>query len=73
VVLMFALNFRNALFVGLAIPLSMLITFLAVQLSGTTLNMVVLFSLILAVGMLVDNAIVVIENIYRHMQAGERR
>lgn len=73
VVLMFALNFRNALFVGLAIPLSMLLTFLAVQLSGTTLNMVVLFSLILAVGMLVDNAIVVIENIYRHMQAGESR
>jgi CzcA family heavy metal efflux pump len=72
-VLMFALNFRNALFVGLAIPLSMLLTFLAVQLSGTTLNMVVLFSLILAVGMLVDNAIVVIENIYRHMQGGESR
>ena len=73
VVLMFALNFRNALFVGLAIPLSMLLTFLAVQVSGTTLNMVVLFSLILAVGMLVDNAIVVIENIYRHMQGGEGR
>jgi CzcA family heavy metal efflux pump len=73
VVLMFALNFRNALFVGLAIPLSMLITFLAVQLYGVTLNTVVLFALILAVGMLVDNAIVVIENIYRHMQSGERR
>ena len=72
-VLMFALNFRNALFVGLAIPLSMLLTFLAVQFSGVTLNTVVLFSLILAVGMLVDNAIVVIENIYRHMQGGERR
>ncbi len=72
-VLMFALNFRNALFVGLAIPLSMLMTFLAVSLSGVTLNTVVLFSLILAVGMLVDNAIVVIENIYRHLQEGERR
>ncbi len=72
-VLMFALNFRNALFVGLAIPFSMLLTFLAIQLSGVTLNMVVLFSLILAVGMLVDNAIVVIENIYRHMQEGESR
>ncbi|MGB5889337.1 MAG: efflux RND transporter permease subunit, partial [Thermoanaerobaculia bacterium] len=72
-VLMVALTFRNALFVGVAIPFSMLITFLAVQLSGETLNMVVLFSLILAVGMLVDNAIVVIENIYRHMQEGEPR
>ena len=73
IVLMFALNFRNALFVGLAIPFSMLITFLAVQLWGETLNMVVLFALILAVGMLVDNAIVVIENIYRHMQEGKGR
>jgi len=73
IVLMFALNFRNALFVGLAIPLSMLMTFLAVQMWGVTLNMVVLFSLILAVGMLVDNAIVVIENIYRHMQEGKGR
>jgi CzcA family heavy metal efflux pump len=70
-VLMFALSLRNALFVGIAIPFSMLLTFLAVQLLGVTLNMVVLFSLILAVGMLVDNAIVVIENIYRHMQEGE--
>lgn len=70
-VLMFALGFRNALLVGLAIPLSMLITFVAVQSAGTTLNMVVLFSLILAVGMLVDNAVVVIENIYRHRQEGK--
>ena len=70
-VLMFVLGFRNALFVGLAIPFSMLLTFTVVQLSGTTLNMVVLFSLVLAVGMLVDNAVVVIENIYRHMQEGK--
>jgi len=69
-VLMFALGFRNALFVGLAIPFSMLLTFAAIQWTGTTLNMVVLFSLVLAVGMLVDNAVVVIENIYRHMQEG---
>ena len=69
-VLMFALNLRNAFFVGVAIPFSMLLTFLAVSLLGVTLNVVVLFSLILAVGMLVDNAIVVIENIYRHMQEG---
>lgn len=72
-VLMFALKLRNALFVGVAIPFSMLLAFVAVQLSGVTLNMVVLFSLILAVGMLVDNAIVVIENIYRHMQEGSPR
>lgn len=72
-VLMFALGLRNALLVALAIPFSMLITFLVIQWSGVTLNMVVLFSLVLAVGMLVDNAVVVIENIYRHMQEGESR
>ena len=72
-VLMFALGLRNALFVGLAIPFSMLLTFLIVQLTGVTLNMIVLFSLVLAVGMLVDNAVVVIENIYRHMQEGAGR
>ena len=71
VVLMFVLGFRTALFVGLSIPFSMLITFVAIQLSGTTLNMIVLFSLVLAVGMLVDNAVVVIENVYRHIQEGK--
>ncbi|MEM7584186.1 MAG: efflux RND transporter permease subunit [Acidobacteriota bacterium] len=70
IVLMFALGLRNALFVGMAIPFSMLLSFLVIQLSGVTLNMIVLFSLVLAVGMLVDNAVVVIENIYRHMQEG---
>ncbi|MEM8964358.1 MAG: efflux RND transporter permease subunit, partial [Acidobacteriota bacterium] len=70
VVLMFALGFRNALFVALAIPFSMLLTFMALQASGNTLNTVVLFALVLAVGMLVDNAVVVIENIYRHLEDG---
>jgi multidrug efflux pump len=70
VVLFFALGLRNALFVGVAIPLAMLLTFVVVQLSGMTLNMMVLFSLVLAVGMLVDNSIVVIDNIYRHVQEG---
>jgi CzcA family heavy metal efflux pump len=60
----------NATMISLAIPISMLITFTYLYLSGTTLNMVVLFSLILALGMLVDNGIVVVENIYRHVQQG---
>ncbi len=72
-VLMFSLGLRNALFVGMAIPFSMLLTFLVIQLSGITLNMVVLFALVLAVGMLVDNAVVVVENIYRHIQDGKPR
>jgi multidrug efflux pump subunit AcrB len=72
-VLMFALGFRNALFVGIAIPFSMLLAFVALQLMGQTLNNVVLFSLVLAVGMMVDNAVVVIENVYRHVQNGRAR
>ncbi len=72
-VLMAFLGFRTALLVGLAIPFSMLLTFLVIDLSGLTLNMVVLFSLVLAVGMLVDNAVVVIENIYRHREEGSPR
>ena len=71
IVLFFTMGLRNALFVGAAIPLAMLLTFVVVQLAGMTLNMMVLFSLVLAVGMLVDNSIVVVDNIYRHMQEGK--
>ncbi|MDQ1257839.1 MAG: multidrug efflux pump, partial [Candidatus Hydrogenedentes bacterium] len=67
------LGFVNAIFVALAIPVSMFITFIILQMSGVTLNMVVLFSLILALGMLVDNGIVIVENIYRHMYMGKSR
>ncbi|MBX2815013.1 MAG: efflux RND transporter permease subunit, partial [Saprospiraceae bacterium] len=69
-VLLFFLGLRNALFVGIAIPLSMLTGILWLSLSGVTMNIVVLFSLILALGLLVDNAIVVVENIYRYRQEG---
>lgn len=69
-VLLFFLGLRNALFVGLAIPLSMLMGILILNLMGITLNTIVLFSLILALGMLVDNSIVVVENVYRYMQEG---
>lgn len=69
-VLMFFMGFRNSLFVGSAIPLSMFISFLVLDSFGITLNLMVLFSLILALGMLVDNGIVVVENIYRLMQDG---
>jgi multidrug efflux pump len=69
-VLFIFLGLRNSFFVALAIPFSMLLSFAVLQLLGITLNMVVLFSLILALGMLVDNAIVIVENVYRHMQEG---
>jgi len=72
-VLFIFLGFRNSLFVALAVPASILITFIILDTFGITLNMVVLFSLILCLGMLVDNAIVLVENTYRHMQEGKGR
>ena len=69
-VLMFFLGLRNALFVGIAIPLSMLMSFFILSAMSITLNTMVLFSLVLALGMLVDNGIVVVENIYRFMDEG---
>jgi multidrug efflux pump len=72
-VLMLFLGWRPSMIVALIIPLSLLITFFMIQALGYTLNMVVLFSLVLVLGMLVDNAIVIVENIYRHMQLGYGR
>ena len=69
-VLLFFLGIRNATFVGMAIPFSMLLGFIVVGLLGYTLNMMILFGMIMALGMLVDNGIVVVENIYRHRQEG---
>jgi len=64
-VLYYFLGTKNALFVGTAIPMSMFLSFIVLSLIGGRLNIIVLFSLILALGLLVDNAIVVVENIYR--------
>lgn len=69
-VLFFFLGLRNALFVGIAIPLSMFMSFLILNILGVTLNTIVLFALVLALGLLVDNGIVVVENIYRLMDEG---
>ncbi len=64
-VLFLFLGFRNALFTGLAIPMSMFLSFVILRQMGITLNNMVLFSLILALGMLVDNSIVAVENVCR--------
>lgn len=72
-VLLFFLGVRNATLVGIAIPLSMFTSFLVFQALGYTLNFIILFSLIIALGMLVDNAVVVIENIYRFREEGFSR
>ena len=67
-VLMFFLGFRNALFVGFAIPMSMFMSFMILSTLGYTLNTMILFGLIMGLGMLVDNGIVVVENVYRLME-----
>jgi multidrug efflux pump len=69
-ILLFFLGVRNSLFVGIAIPMSMLMSFLILNTMGVTLNTMVLFSLVLALGMLVDNGIVVVENVQRLMEEG---
>jgi multidrug efflux pump len=70
VIILFALGFRASLFIGIAIPVSFLTGVLGLQLAGLTVNIVVLFSLILAVGMLVDDAIIVSEFAERRMSEG---
>jgi multidrug efflux pump subunit AcrB len=72
-VLIVFLGWRPSTIVAMIIPLSMLITSFLIQMLGYTLNMVVLFSMVLVLGMLVDNAIVIVENIFRHLQLGYGR
>ena len=72
-VLLLVMGISNALLVAVAIPLSFLVSMIILNVMGFTLNIVVLFSLILSLGLLVDNAIVIVENIYRHRQAGKSR
>jgi len=72
-VLILFMGWRSSAVVALAIPMSMLMSFAVIQALGYTLNMIVLFSLVLSLGMLVDNAIVIVENIYRHIQMGHPR
>src|SRR5438477_3589347 len=70
IIILFALGFRASMFIGIAIPASFLAGVLGLQLAGLTVNIVVLFSLILAVGMLVDDAIIVSEFAERRMAEG---
>ncbi|MFU8812740.1 MAG: efflux RND transporter permease subunit [Balneolaceae bacterium] len=72
-VLVFFLGIRNALLVGTAVPLSIMVGFIVLLALGYTANFVILFSLIIALGLLVDNSIVVVENIYRYREMGHGR
>jgi HAE1 family hydrophobic/amphiphilic exporter-1 len=72
-IFLFLANWRPTLIIALAIPLSIITTFIAFYLAGYTLNLLTLGGLTLGVGMLVDNAIVVIENTFRHIEEGKER
>jgi multidrug efflux pump len=71
-ILMFFMGVTNALFVALSVPLSMFIAFLFMPSIGFTMNMIVLFAFLLALGIVVDDAIVVIENTHRLFDNGKR-
>jgi multidrug efflux pump subunit AcrB len=70
IVLMFTMGLRNSLFVGAAIPLSMMIAFAILSALGLTLNTMVLFGLVMGLGMLVDDGIVVVDNVFANMKKG---
>jgi len=72
VVLFFLRNVRASLIISLAIPTSIIGTFIAMYFSGVSLNMVSLGGLALGIGMLVDNAIVVLENTFSYLQKGQK-
>ncbi len=73
VIYFFLRNIRGSIIIGLAIPVSVVSTFAVMMLGDLTLNIVSMAGLALAIGMLVDNSIVVLENIYRHRELGETR
>ena len=73
VILFFLHNVRNALIVMVVVPVSLISSFIGMKLFGFTLNMMSLLALSLVIGVLVDDAIVVIENVYRHMEMGKNR
>jgi multidrug efflux pump subunit AcrB len=73
IVLMFTMGLRNSLFVGAAIPLSMLMAFTILSAFGMTLNTMVLFGLVMGLGMLVDDGIVVVDNVFANMKKGMPR
>ncbi|WP_440134635.1 efflux RND transporter permease subunit [Chitinophaga sancti] len=73
VMLAFLHSFRSSMFVMVALPSSMIPTFIAMYVMGFSLNLMTLMALSLVVGILVDDSIVVLENIYRHLEAGTDR
>ena len=73
IVLYFAMGLRNSVITSLSIPLSLLVAFILLKVFGQTNNNMVRFALVLCIGLLVDNAIIVVENVYHHYQLGKDR
>ena len=73
VMMLFLHSLRNAFIVLISIPASLISTFVAMYLLGYTLNLMTLLAMSLVIGILVDDSIVVLENIYRHLQMGKKR
>lgn len=72
VILFFLRNLRGSLIIACAIPTSLIITFILMYLADYTLNWISLSSLAIAIGLVVDGAIVILDNVYRHRELGER-
>lgn len=73
VLILFLRNFRSTLIIGIAIPISVISTFILLYFAGLTLNLISMGGLALGIGMMVDNAIVILENIFRFRQEGYSR
>ncbi|MDY0189582.1 MAG: efflux RND transporter permease subunit [Desulfuromonas sp.] len=73
IVLWLTLGFRNAMLTAIGIPFSFLTTIIIVKLSGNSINTISLFSFVLVSGIIVDDAIIIIENVYRHLYMGKTR
>ncbi len=73
VILWLSLGFRNAMLTAIGIPFSFLVTLIIVRYTGQSINTISLFSFVLVSGIIVDDAIIIVENIYRHLEMGKRR
>ncbi|WP_222424015.1 efflux RND transporter permease subunit [Desulfamplus magnetovallimortis] len=73
IILWVTLGFRNAMLTAMGIPFSFLVTLIIVKYSGQSINTISLFSFVLVSGIIVDDAIIIVENIYRHLEMGKTR
>jgi len=73
IVLYFAMGLRNSIITALSIPLTLMLTFVFLKVFGMSNNDMVRFALVLCIGLIVDNAIIVVENVYHHYQLGKDR